>query len=78
MSGSPWTDMSGFSWREARFHEYNNRGPGAQVTPDRPQLPGPEAGNYTVRSYLQGADGWAPQLEGTTADCSAVPSAPAA
>jgi pectinesterase len=78
ISGSPWTDMSGFSWREARFHEYNNRGPGAQATPDRPQLPGPEAGNYTVRNYLQGTDGWAPQLEGTTADCSVVPSAPAA
>jgi pectinesterase len=78
ISGSPWTDMSGFSWREARFHEYNNRGPGAQVTPDRPQLPGPEAGDYTVRNYLQGTDGWAPQLEGTTADCSVVPSAPAA
>ena len=78
ISGSPWTDMSGFSWREARFHEYNNRGPGAQVTPDRPQLPGPEAGNYTVRNYLQGTDGWAPQLEGTTADCSVVPSAPVA
>ncbi|MGN6442181.1 MAG: pectinesterase family protein [Arthrobacter sp.] len=78
ISGSPWTDMSGFSWREARFHEYNNRGPGAQATPDRPQLPGPEAGDYTVRNYLQGTDGWAPQLEGTTTDCSVVPSAPAA
>ncbi|HKU04062.1 MAG TPA: pectinesterase family protein [Arthrobacter sp.] len=77
ISGSPWTDMSGFSWREARFHEYNNRGPGAQETRDRPQLPGPEAGNYTARNYLQGADGWAPQLQGTTADCSVVPSAPA-
>lgn len=77
ISGSPWTDMSGFSWREARFHEYNNRGPGAQETPDRPQLPGPEAGNYTARNYLQGADGWAPQLQGTMADCSVVPSAPA-
>ena len=77
ISGSPWTDMSGFSWREARFHEYNNRGPGAQETRDRPQLPGPEAGNYTARNYLQGADGWAPQLQGTMADCSVVPSAPA-
>jgi len=78
ISGTPWTDMSGFSWREARFHEYNNRGPGAQVTPDRPQLPGAEAGNFTVRNYLQGADGWAPQLAGTTADCSVVPSEVAA
>ena len=28
ISGAPWTDMSGFSWREARFHEYRNSGPG--------------------------------------------------
>lgn len=73
ISGAPWTDMSGFSWREARFHEYNNRGPGAQITPDRPQLPESEAGNFTARNYLQGTDGWAPQLAGTTADSSVVP-----
>jgi pectinesterase len=78
ISGTPWTDMSGFSWREARFHEYNNRGPGAQVTPDRPQLPGAEAGKYTVRTYLRGTDSWAPQLAGTRADCSVVPSEVAA
>ncbi|WP_426228266.1 pectinesterase family protein [Pseudarthrobacter sp. DSP2-3-2b1] len=74
ISSTPWTDMSGFSWREARFHEYNNRGPGAQVTADRPQLPGAEAGKYTVRTYLQSTDGWAPQLAGSTTDCSVVPS----
>ncbi|MDR7160970.1 pectinesterase family protein [Arthrobacter sp. BE255] len=78
IAGTPWTDMSGFSWREARFHEHNNRGPGAQVTPDRPQLPSAEAGTYTVRTYLQGTDGWAPQLAGSTADCSVVPSEVAA
>jgi pectinesterase len=78
ISGTPWTDMSGFSWREARFHEYNNRGPGAQVTPDRPQLPGAEAGKYTARTYLEGTDGWAPQLAGTRTDCSVVPSEVAA
>ncbi|MEW9871791.1 pectinesterase family protein [Arthrobacter sp. HS15c] len=78
ISGTPWTDMSGFSWREARFHEYKNIGPGAQVTADRPQLPVAEAGNYTVRTYLQGTDGWAPQLAGSTADCSVVPSEVAA
>jgi pectinesterase len=78
ISGTPWTDMSGFSWREARFHEYNNYGPGAQVTADRPQLPAAEAGSYTVTTYLQGTDGWAPQLAGTIADCSVVPSEAAA
>ncbi|TAP43245.1 pectinesterase family protein [Arthrobacter sp. S39] len=78
ISGTPWTDMSGFSWREARFHEYRNSGPGAQVTADRPQLPAAEAGNYTARTYLQGTDGWAPQLAGSAADCSVVPSGVAA
>ncbi len=73
IADSPWTDMSGFSWREARFHEYNNRGPGARVTADRPQLPKSAEGNFTVKNYLQGSDGWAPQLAGTAADCSVVP-----
>jgi pectinesterase len=27
----PWTDMSGFAWRSARFFEYGNTGPGAVV-----------------------------------------------
>jgi pectinesterase len=60
--------MSGFSWREARFHEFNNHGPGARITPDRPQLEPELAGDFTPESYLQGTDGWAPQLAGTPAD----------
>jgi pectinesterase len=68
ISGTPWTDMSGFSWREARFHEFNNHGPGARITPDRPQLEPELAGDFTPESYLQGTDGWAPQLAGTPAD----------
>ncbi len=78
ISGSPWTDMSGFAWREARFHEFNNLGPGARITADRPQLPAAEAENFTAAAYLQGYDGWAPQRAGSAADCSMVPSGPTA
>ncbi|MDS2171133.1 pectinesterase family protein [Nesterenkonia sp. CL21] len=69
---SPWTDMSGFSWRDARFVEFENRGPGSQVTEDRPQLPVESAPEHTVAAYLAADDGWAPQLAGTPADASAL------
>ncbi|HEU4328873.1 MAG TPA: pectinesterase family protein [Roseiflexaceae bacterium] len=55
---APWTDMSGFSWREARFAEYHNSGPGAAPGPDRPLLTAAQAAAYTVDAYLAGADGW--------------------
>ncbi|MFM9274445.1 pectinesterase family protein [Pseudarthrobacter sp. NKDBFgelt] len=74
ISGTPWTDMSGFSWQEARFHELNNNGPGSRVAPNRPQLDPALAGEYTLEAYLRGADGWAPQLAGTRADSTAAPS----
>lgn len=74
ISGQPWTDMSGFSWQEARFHELNNNGPGSRVTPTRPQLDPALAGEYTLEAYLRGTDGWAPQLAGTRADSAAAPS----
>ncbi|MEN3359881.1 MAG: hypothetical protein V7637_3863 [Mycobacteriales bacterium] len=57
---SPWTDFSGFSWREARLAEYRNLGPGAAVTADRPQLDGATAAGFTARDYLAGTDGWNP------------------
>ncbi|KOG33845.1 pectinesterase family protein [Streptomyces resistomycificus] len=60
IKATPWTDMSGFSWRDARFTEYGNYGPGAAVTADRPQLGDAEAPSYTVARYLNGSDGWAP------------------
>ncbi|MEV5342540.1 pectinesterase family protein [Streptomyces sp. NPDC052676] len=60
IKASPWTDMSGFSWRDARFAEYRNTGPGAAVTADRPQLSDAEAATHTVAHYLRGTDGWAP------------------
>ncbi|WP_367324072.1 pectinesterase family protein [Streptomyces sp. HUAS ZL42] len=60
IKSSPWTDMSGFSWRDARFAEYRNHGAGAAVTADRPQLTDEQARAYTVADYLKGTDGWAP------------------
>ncbi|MFD7657261.1 pectinesterase family protein [Actinosynnema sp. NPDC059797] len=52
IKAAPWTDMSGFPWREARFAEYRNSGPGAGTGADRPQLTAEQAGQHTVRAYL--------------------------
>ncbi|GAA4338245.1 hypothetical protein GCM10023086_72520 [Streptomyces venetus] len=57
---APWTDMSGFSWKDARFAEYRNHGPGAGVTADRPQMSDADARTHTVAHYLKGTDDWAP------------------
>ncbi len=51
-----WTDMSGFSAKDARFFEYQNSGPGANLS--RPQLTDEEATLYTVENVL---DGWNPK-----------------
>ncbi|WP_309081704.1 pectinesterase family protein [Zhihengliuella sp.] len=72
IKASPWTDMSGFSWKDARFAEFHNSGPGSAVSADRPQLSVAEAAEYTAARYLGGADGWAPQLAGTPADSTAL------
>ncbi|WP_217235753.1 pectinesterase family protein [Streptomyces sp. AC555_RSS877] len=60
VKSSPWTDMSGFSWKDARFAEYRNSGPGAGITADRPQLSDADAKAHTVANYLKGTDNWAP------------------
>jgi pectinesterase len=60
VKSSPWTDMSGFSWKDARFTEYRNSGPGAVPSADRPQMSDADARTYTVADYLKGTDGWAP------------------
>ncbi|MFE9648595.1 pectinesterase family protein [Streptomyces sp. NPDC006365] len=60
IKSSPWTDMSGFSWKDARFTEYQNYGPGAAVTADRPQMSDEGARSHTVADYLKGTDGWMP------------------
>jgi pectinesterase len=57
---APWTDMSGFSWKDARFFEYHNTGPGAGTGADRPQLTAAQAATLTPQRYLAGSDGWNP------------------
>jgi len=56
----PWTDMSGFSWRDARFAEYGSSGPGAVVNANRPQMSAATAAQYVPTAYLAGSDGWNP------------------
>ena len=59
-TAQPWTDMSGFSWKDARLAEYHNSGAGAMVNSNRPQMSDATAANYTVAKYLAGSDGWNP------------------
>lgn len=60
-TAQPWTDMTpDYSWRNARFKEYNNYGSGAGKNSNRPQLTTAEAGDYTAADYLAGIDGWNP------------------
>ncbi|HKT06137.1 MAG TPA: pectinesterase family protein [Rugosimonospora sp.] len=60
IKSAPWTDMSGFSWKDARFFEYKNTGSGSGVNSNRPQLTDAQAPNYTPQKYLAGSDGWNP------------------
>jgi pectin methylesterase-like acyl-CoA thioesterase len=61
IKASAWSDMTTtFSWRNARFAEYQNTGAGASTNADRPQLSDVEAAKYTKFSYLAGTDGWNP------------------
>jgi pectin methylesterase-like acyl-CoA thioesterase len=53
-----WTDMSGFSYKDARFYEYQNDGPGAVINQDRRQLSDEEAKQYTIENVLKG---WNPK-----------------
>ncbi|WP_233413833.1 pectinesterase family protein [Nucisporomicrobium flavum] len=55
---APWSDFGTWPWRDARFAEYRNAGPGATVTPDRPQLTPEEAAALTPAAYLAG---WSPR-----------------
>lgn len=59
--GTPaWTDMSGWSWRDARFAEYDNTGPGAGTGDGRPHLTDAEAAAANRGAWLAGTDGWSP------------------
>ncbi|MFF8448192.1 pectinesterase family protein [Streptomyces leeuwenhoekii] len=50
---TPWTDMSGFSWKDDRFAEYQNTGPGAgAASADRPQLTAAQAADQEVGDWL--------------------------
>ncbi|WP_088105507.1 pectate lyase [Halalkalibacter urbisdiaboli] len=57
-----WTDMSGFSHKDARFYEYNNHGPGAiqEETDSRRLLTDEEAADWTIENVLKG---WNPKAE---------------
>ncbi len=55
---APWTDMSGFSWKDDRFAEYRNTGPGAgPASGDRPHLTDAQAADQEVTDWLAG---WTP------------------
>ncbi|MYS90421.1 MULTISPECIES: pectinesterase family protein [Streptomyces] len=58
IKSTPWTDMSGFSWKDDRFAEYKNTGAGAgPATSDRPHLTDAQAANQEVADWLAG---WTP------------------
>ncbi|MCZ0208165.1 pectinesterase family protein [Streptomyces sp. UMAF16] len=50
---TPWTDMSGFSWKDDRFAEYKNTGAGAgSAGTDRPQLTDTQASAQEIGDWL--------------------------
>ncbi|THA50164.1 pectinesterase family protein [Streptomyces sp. A1136] len=50
---TPWTNMGGFSWKDDRFAEYMNTGPGAgPKSTDRPHLTDPQAASQEVSDWL--------------------------
>jgi pectinesterase len=60
IKATPWFDFGTWSWRDARYFEYHNIGPGAGTGADRPQLSAEQAADATPRAYLAGTDGWDP------------------
>ncbi|MEV0254459.1 pectinesterase family protein [Streptomyces sp. NPDC050732] len=53
VKSAPWTDMGGFSWKDDRFAEYRNTGPGAGgPTGDRPHLTDAQAANQETGDWL--------------------------
>ncbi|MEU5321696.1 pectinesterase family protein [Streptomyces sp. NPDC021056] len=58
IKSTPWTDMSGFSWKDDRFAEYKNTGAGSgSASGDRPQLTDSQATGQEVADWL---GGWTP------------------
>lgn len=55
---TPWTDMSGFSWKDDRFAEYRNTGAGSgAASGSRPHLTDAQAADQEVADWLAG---WTP------------------
>ncbi|WP_320785036.1 pectinesterase family protein [Streptomyces sp. CRN 30] len=53
IKSTPWTDMSGFSWKDDRFAEYRNSGAGAgSASGDRPFLTDAQAADQEVADWL--------------------------
>ncbi|KOV95033.1 pectinesterase family protein [Streptomyces sp. NRRL B-3648] len=53
VKSAPWTDMSGFSWKDDRFAEYRNTGAGAgAASGDRPQLTDAQAADQEIADWL--------------------------
>ncbi|GGX24533.1 pectinesterase family protein [Streptomyces lomondensis] len=58
IKSTPWTDMSGFSWKDDRFAEYKNSGAGAgSASANRPHLTDAQAADQEVADWLAG---WTP------------------
>ncbi|WP_030955669.1 pectinesterase family protein [Streptomyces sp. NRRL S-481] len=58
IKSTPWTDMSGFSWKDDRFAEYKNSGAGAGgASGNRPHLTDAQAADQEVSDWLAG---WTP------------------
>ncbi|MFC9130497.1 pectinesterase family protein [Streptomyces sp. NPDC057099] len=58
VKSTPWTDMSGFSWKDDRFAEYKNSGAGAgSANSNRPHLTDAQAADQEVADWLAG---WTP------------------
>jgi pectinesterase len=62
IGATAWSDFGTWPWREARFAEFSNRGPGALTGEGRPQLTQAEAAAQTPAAFLRGTDSWAPEL----------------
>ncbi|MDT9698733.1 pectinesterase family protein [Streptomyces sp. P17] len=53
IKSTPWSDMGGFSWKNDRFAEYKNTGPGAgSASSDRPQLTDAQAADQENADWL--------------------------
>ncbi|MEU9170942.1 pectinesterase family protein [Streptomyces sp. NPDC048420] len=53
VKSTPWTDMSGFSWKDDRFAEYKNTGAGSgAASANRPQLTDAQAAGQEVADWL--------------------------